>query len=66
MPRVPAGSPGQHLRPIADPSATKPRHDPPMDAYNWIFLVSMIAVWVIGSALVGWFGAHLFRVEKHH
>ena len=37
-----------------------------MDAYNWIFLVSMIAVWFVGSALVGWFGAHLFRAEKHH
>jgi hypothetical protein len=37
-----------------------------MDAYNWIFLVSMIAVWVVGSLLVGLFGARLFHLEKHH
>ena len=43
-----------------------PRHASPMDAYNWIFLVSMVAVWVVGSVLVGVFGRHLFRLEKHH
>jgi len=37
-----------------------------MDAYNWIFLVSMIAVWVVGSVLVGLFGRHVFRPEKSH
>ena len=36
-----------------------------MHAYNWIFLVSMIAVWVVGSVLVGVFGSHLIRIEKH-
>lgn len=36
-----------------------------MDAYNWIFLASMIAVWVVGSVLVGVFGAHLSRLERH-
>jgi hypothetical protein len=37
-----------------------------MDAYNWIFLVSMVAVWVVGSVLVGLFGTRLFRLEKRH
>jgi hypothetical protein len=37
-----------------------------MHAYNWIFLISMIAVWLVGSVLVGIFGAHLLHIEKHH
>jgi hypothetical protein len=35
-----------------------------VDAYEWIFLVSMITVWLLGSALIGLFGAHLSHVEK--
>jgi hypothetical protein len=35
-----------------------------MDAYEWIFLVAMITVWLFGSALIGLFGAHLSHVEK--
>jgi hypothetical protein len=37
-----------------------------MDAYEWIFLVAMIAVWVGGSALIGLFGIHLLDIEKPH
>jgi hypothetical protein len=35
-----------------------------MDVYNWIFLVSMIAVWLGGSVLIGMFGIHLRHIEK--
>jgi hypothetical protein len=34
-----------------------------MDAYEWTFLVAMIAVWLLGSALIGLFGAHLSHIE---
>ena len=36
-----------------------------MDAYAWIFLVAMIAVWVAGSAFIGLFGLHLSQLENH-
>jgi hypothetical protein len=36
-----------------------------MEAYNWIFLVTMIAVWIAGSAAVAVFGIHLSHIEKH-
>jgi len=36
-----------------------------MDAYEWIFLVAMIVVWLVGSALIGLFGFHFSHVEKH-
>ena len=36
-----------------------------MDAYNWIFLVVMIAVWVIGFAAMAAFGLRLSHIEKH-
>jgi hypothetical protein len=37
-----------------------------MDAFAWIFLVAMIAVWVGGSMLIGLFGIHLGDIEKPH
>jgi hypothetical protein len=37
-----------------------------MDVYEWIFLVSMIVVWIGGSLLVGLFGIHLWSIEKQH
>jgi uncharacterized membrane protein YjjB (DUF3815 family) len=37
-----------------------------MDAYEWIFLLSMIAAWLIGSALIGLFGIHLSHIQKPH
>jgi hypothetical protein len=35
-----------------------------MDAYEWIFLVAMIAVWLLGSLLIGLFGSHLSHIEE--
>ena len=37
-----------------------------MDAYEWIFLVAMIVIWLAGSAVIGLFGHHLFSIEKPH
>jgi hypothetical protein len=37
-----------------------------MDAYEWIFLVATIAVWLAGSALIGLFGIHLWNIENPH
>jgi hypothetical protein len=37
-----------------------------MDAFEWIFLVAMIAVWVGGSMLIGLFGIHLRNIEQPH
>jgi hypothetical protein len=37
-----------------------------MDAYEWIFLVSMIAVWLFGSALIGLFGLHFSHIQDGH
>jgi hypothetical protein len=36
-----------------------------MDAFAWIFLVAMIAVWVGGSMLIGLFGIHLSHIKEH-
>ena len=35
-----------------------------MDAYEWIFLLAMIGVWLVGSALIAFFGIHLSHIAK--
>ena len=35
-----------------------------MDLCNWIFLVTMVVVWLVGFAAVAAFGVHLFRLER--
>jgi hypothetical protein len=37
-----------------------------MDAYEWMFLVAMIVLWLLGSALIGLFGIRLSHIGKPH
>lgn len=37
-----------------------------MDAYESIFLLAMIVVWLVGSALIGLFGIHLSHIDEPH
>jgi hypothetical protein len=36
-----------------------------MNLYEWIFLLAMIVVWLVGSVLIGLFGIQLSHIEKH-
>jgi hypothetical protein len=37
-----------------------------MDVYEWIFLLAMIVVWIVGSALIGLLGIQFFRTGESH
>jgi hypothetical protein len=37
-----------------------------MDLWNWIFLVAMVGVWVVGFAIVAAWGVRFWRLEERY